>query len=705
MLCLTLRSLPIITQDGVLTGISNRSIEFLDLSEEENLHSIGESSIANCFYLTSVTLSNTITTIEASAFANCSRLATINWPSSLSLIGNSAFQNCSSLQVSIIFQSAIQLRELVFAYCIKLVTFSGKNIDKMGSRCFEHSKFSQRIDLDSLTLTVPYNTFYRCELVDLHLSIGCASFSFQEAIIRQQLEIGPNSTIRESAFSGATVLGSLKFLPEVFSIPARGFVTMDIRDTIIFPNDIIVLQYDCFRGTKIGGTLTLPSHVEIISSGAFHSFYSASATLTININVRSIEADAFKNCQTKGSLSINMETIRKDRFNEASFDKELKLGSNVYTIEDGAFNGTKFSTIIFPRVKLSVGSLAFGFMESLTTLKNFDLVELSDSAFAGSCLSGSLQIDFELNNEKIFTHCQTTEVSFGDDVSKIPAESFSNNLNLRKITFGPNIRKIGNCAFFNCQSLESIHSFKSITILSEAFGKCSLLQITSLLDCTIGIKAFYECRIGEALLIKNTNLDENCFEKTSIESLTISGMFIPVSCFSCCVNLKKVSIADSIFLDKLCFNGCSSLTSVDMDTSLVESQSFRECYSIDVFIIRRPFNITGVQFFEKCNVTKVIYQSTIEFTNEERMLTKEPILEFPMGYQFNYFMGFSVKFHNISELDNRKNISKTIIITSAVAGSCFIILAFISIYLVMRRSNKILRERIELSVRLVDDFG
>ena len=59
--------------------------------------SIGDSAFAACYYLSSVTMSNTVTTIGAEGFAFCFGLTSVAIPAGVTSIGPGAFLNCHSL--------------------------------------------------------------------------------------------------------------------------------------------------------------------------------------------------------------------------------------------------------------------------------------------------------------------------------------------------------------------------------------------------------------------------------------------------------------------------------------------------------------------------------------------------------------------------------------------------------------------------------
>ena len=62
---------------------------------------IGEQAFQNCTSLTSVTLPNTLTAVEAYAFCSCSALTSVTIPASVREIGDNAFSSCALTSVTL----------------------------------------------------------------------------------------------------------------------------------------------------------------------------------------------------------------------------------------------------------------------------------------------------------------------------------------------------------------------------------------------------------------------------------------------------------------------------------------------------------------------------------------------------------------------------------------------------------------------------
>ena len=89
--------------------------------------SIGEDAFSFCRSLTSITIPDSVTSIEGAAFQACERLMNLTIPASVTNIGENAFFLCSSLNDLTIPASVTNIGAKAFIFCNKLksLTFLG----------------------------------------------------------------------------------------------------------------------------------------------------------------------------------------------------------------------------------------------------------------------------------------------------------------------------------------------------------------------------------------------------------------------------------------------------------------------------------------------------------------------------------------------------------------------------------------------------
>ena len=137
-------------------------------------------------------------------------------------------------------------------------------------------------------------------------------------------------------------------------------------------------------------------------------------------------------------------------------------------------------------------------------------------------------------------------VRFDPSVTEVEEEAFIECTQLREVVFNEGLKKIGNRAFMNCQSLsESISLPSSLTDIDErAFLDCSCLK---------------EVRLCEGLQKIGDSAFGRCFSLQSI-SLPSTLMEIDKYALYCCTNLREVRLHAGLqTIGQNAFARCSSL--------------------------------------------------------------------------------------------------------------------------------------------------
>ena len=102
-----------------------------------------------CISLTSVTISNSLTSIGEGAFSNCSSLTSVTIPNSVKSIGKSAFSNCSSLTSVTIPNSVTSIGYNAFDGCSGLTSVTIPNsVTSIGSGAFDNCNSIKKLYYD-----------------------------------------------------------------------------------------------------------------------------------------------------------------------------------------------------------------------------------------------------------------------------------------------------------------------------------------------------------------------------------------------------------------------------------------------------------------------------------------------------------------------------------------------------------------------------
>lgn len=270
---------------------------------------IGNTAFMYCFYLTSLTLPNSLTTIEEGAFAYCSGFTgDLVIPNSVVTIEPSAFFTCYSFDGDLVLGNSVTtIGDYAFDDCNGLhgVLNIPSNVTSIGTSSFRYCEFS------GMTVD-PANPVFDsredCNAIIVtsanELLTGCANTIIPHTV----------TAIGENAFCGLTGLTSIDIPESVTSIGAGAFSF-------------------CFNLT---GDLTIPNSVTTIGSGAFFQCSGFDGTLTIGESVEFIGDYAFRQC-SNFTGAVSLATTPPELGNEPGWNCVVfeQFGTQVLTVPYG----------------------------------------------------------------------------------------------------------------------------------------------------------------------------------------------------------------------------------------------------------------------------------------------------------------------------------------------------------------------------------
>ena len=411
------------------------------------------------------------TIIDNFAFKSCSSLSTIEISDSISTIGSSAFFDCVALTNVIIGDGVKRIEDLAFSNCCQLTNIIiPDNIEEIGK-----SVFNNCTSLESITL--PF----------IGASKDGTSYTHFGYIF------GANSYLENSNF----VPKSLKvvIITSGTFINGYSFYQCNTLTEIIIPNEVTVIGYFAFFECSALTHISIPNSVNHINGYAF-SNCSSIRKITLSNNVKSIGDAAFSKCTKLTYITIpnSVTSIGKSAFSDCEALESITIPF-VGASKEGITN-THFGYIFGADYSSDNGDCI---PKSLTEVRITGGTTIASDAFrnCNSLISITFSNSIENINDYAFYGCNgLTNIVIPNSVQNLGNSAFCRCNGLKSIIIGDGVKKIGDSAFAECENLATVTIGNSvITIGDSAFRYCSEMTSLTMGNSVTNIEkeAFYGC--------------------------------------------------------------------------------------------------------------------------------------------------------------------------------------------------------------------
>ena len=412
------------SKDGKkLLTCTNRSLT--DYSIRRGSKSICDQAFLwQCSSLQSVTIPDSVTSIDESAFSWCTSLQSVIIPDSVTSIGDRAFWGCTSLQSVIIPDS----------------------VTSIGNKAFSDCKSLQSVTIpDSVT------------------------------------------SISDSAFSGCSSLQSVTIPDSVTSIGRRAFSKCSSLQSVTIPDSVTSIGRWAFLKCSSLQSVTIPDSVTSIGAGAF-SGCSSLHSFTIPDSVTSINGNPFFSCPariinySKHFVIVENNLYTSDKRKLISYlskENHFIIPDSVTSIGAMAFFAcSSLQSVAIPGSVTSIGTGAFTWCSSLQSVTiPGSVTSIGNVAFWGCSSLQSVTIPDSVTSigNEAFSHCSSLQsVIIPDSVTSIGNKAFSDCKSLQSVTIPDSVTSIGDGAFLSCESLRSVFiSRKTYSRLDNSLQKYS----------------------------------------------------------------------------------------------------------------------------------------------------------------------------------------------------------------------------------------
>jgi hypothetical protein len=454
--------------------------------------------------ITSVKVSDGVTSIGERAFNDCTGLTSVSLPSSLVSIGTCAFYDCSRLESVALPSSLESLGNYAFAFCYSLKSASIPGyITGWGIGTFSHSDALETVTVADGATRVPNSTFRDCS-------------SLYEVSLPESVQ-----TIGDDAFSGCTMLAYID-LTHVVTFGESSF-----SNTAVASLDLASatqIGEKAFLGSAHIGTLSMPK-VQAVGAEAFAS----SENKPLVVEGESGESGATggdgdgtggdgAGAETSAAEAVSADAASTGAVTAEVFSADAASGEIIIASSDGQAGFATIADepceIYLPSTLRSIGDQAFAVSSSVqmsvtvdeqnSTYQSVDgLVYSKDGASLVLVPTGYAQISPELvvaeGTTRISPHaamnvCGVTSVVLPETLTEVGTGAFQNALDISSVNFPEGLTQIPDYAF-------SGNAFTSIDIPGtvRSIGKSAFADSSSASPVqvnvgegvqTIGEKAF-----------------------------------------------------------------------------------------------------------------------------------------------------------------------------------------------------------------------
>ena len=510
-----------------------------NLNFGDSFTSITESMFDSSSGFTSLTIPNSVTTIENSGFYNCDDLKTLTINGNTA-IGVYGFGGCSSLS-SVTMPNVTEIGKSAFRDCSSLEKINHNstydaviNLSVIKNWAFEGNAF-ETLELGANVTSVKGESFAdNGNLKKLHI-IGNNS-----TIIDAEVESRPVSY--HGAFENCTALEEV-VIDNASSIHTYTFNYSNAIKKVTIGN-CPSINNGLFKGKTSLTSLTLSNGVTSIGESAFSGCTSLTNVELPNA-LTSIGASAFTNCSSMSTLIIpdSVISIGNQAFSGCSGLNSILIGrATPPTIGTNVFNGSN-CLIYVPQASYDL------YINAENWATYADRIYAVGNDYKAMLMGGTTRVVNCNNNttlalSEIGSNSATT-INIGNCVTAIGDSVFTSSNRLETVVIPSGVTSIGSNAFYQRYTLTRVDGAEGVTTIgNDCFYRCSgLTSFTFPSGLTsVGFRAFRDCNgLGGVTLpstvtsISNNafyaNLDYVKLTSTTPPELVLEGQYYENYCF------------------------------------------------------------------------------------------------------------------------------------------------------------------------------
>lgn len=556
-----------------------------------------------------------VSTISPYAFYGNTALTSVAFPSSIRTIGHHSFYNCTGLTSLMLPEGLLAIDAYAFAGCTELSNITLPNsLQSLGEYAFPSSAW----DYDESGLAI-FNGF----LVGIRDD-------------KTSIEI-PNTVhgLANGVAANHTNLTSVTIPSTVTVIPDNCFSGCSNLTSVTINGALTSIGNSAFANCTSLTKFAVPYTVRTIGAYAFSGCYKKDSTTQVETGLTSITFaasgqtsqlysigdHAFSECRLLASLSIPDSCISMGGYCCANCRglTTLDTGNGIASIEEYAFCGCE-----------SLNSVVFGSSSSITAIGKYAFTGGDWGGYGNAPCFTALSFPSSLQSigDSAFDNCQSLDtVEFQYGLQTIGSYSFAKCTSLQEIEIPDSVTELGAAAFLKCTSLMSVVLGDGVGSLGEYYSHGVFTECSALSNITFGT--------GLKYISGKTFADCNGIQTVKIKDLTA---WIGINFGSAAAN--PIGVAHKFYLGDaetpvtdltipqdcevvkpFAFAGASeTLVSVDFGNGVksIGAAAFAGCTNLATITFGNSTNAINASAFSNCtNLATISFGNGIESIEED----------------------------------------------------------------------------------------